>query len=583
MSGKADDALRRLGADVYSLVDIHSAAGTPNRGKMIQTVPSTASIPLTRFGPFGFGERQPATKTVSGRVRYGPAVLLILILFVFALLQCLLPLRTAVKIGADEEFELAKATLCLQGYELYTEIWNDQPPLDTFLVTQILKHISPSVFGPRLLSCAFTAILLTAIFLASLRVHGLLTAALTTAWLIASPGFLELSCSVMQEIPALAPAVAALSVLLVGRKTRWHSAEIFAGILFAAALQMKFIGVVYLPLIALILWLRHREAGSALIRPSATLSLGEGKRSVVGSCANNQFIATNLLWSMLLFVTSLAVSFVAIMLLVGGGSYLMQLNQSWAAHFAWAKSFEYGSPSEYPFDWSVLLKNWDTTVPAVLGIILSLSQVRRSPVAIVPLVWLALTLAVFGAHKPWWSYYYVHNAIPLCWCAAIGMAGLWRRMRHQRSVGLGCLLGVFALVGIAWMGARVYLQVTSIRRSPQIYSAVVLTEVGRLKPFTKFMYTDDPVYSFHTGIPLPPKLGVISLKRFWSGDLTNARLAEELEAVKPGILLLKNNSRELPFNELIHAQYRLIYEDADHRLYGHKAVLAKAKQSITNQ
>ena len=107
----------------------------------------------------------------------------------------------------------------------------------------------------------------------------------------------------------------------------------------------------------------------------------------------------------------------------------------------------------------------------------------------------------------------------------------------------------------------------------------VLNEVERLKPFTKFMYTDDPIYSFHSGIPLPPKLGVISLKRFWSGDLTNARLAAELEAVKPGILLLKNNTLELPFNDLIHTQYRLIYEDADHRLYGHRAVLADAKQS----
>ena len=492
---------------------------------MIQSAPSPASMPRTRFGPFEFGERQPATRGVSGRVGYRPAIVLVLILFVFVLLQCLLPLRTAIKIGADEGFELAKATLCLKGYELYTEIWNDQPPLDTFLVTQILKCLSPSVLGPRLLTSAFTAILLAAVFLASLRVHGLFTAALTTAWLIVSPGFLELSCSAMQEIPALAPALAALSVLLVGQKTRWHSAEIFAGILFAVALQMKFIGVVYLPLIALILWLRHREAGSALIRPSATLSLFAGERGAVGSRRRNRFIATNMLRAMLLFATSLAVSFVAIMLLIGGGSYLVQLNQSWVAHFSSAKSFEYGSPSEYPFDWSVLLKNWDTTVPAVFGVLLSLSQVRTAPVAIVPLAWLALTLAVFGTHKPWWSYYYVHNAIPLCWCAAIGIAGLRQRTGQRRSVGLGLLLGVFGLAAMAWMGARVYLQVVGIRRSPQIYTALVLTEVERLKPFTKFIYTDDPVYSFHTGIPLPPMLGVISLKRFWSGDLTNVRLA----------------------------------------------------------
>src|SRR5437870_448092 len=71
-----------------------------------------------------------------------PAAVLLVALAVFVLLQCFVPLRTAVQIGADEGFELAKATLCLNGYQLYTEVWNDQPPLHTFLITQVLKHFS---------------------------------------------------------------------------------------------------------------------------------------------------------------------------------------------------------------------------------------------------------------------------------------------------------------------------------------------------------------------------------------------------------------------------------------------------------
>src|SRR5262245_28065111 len=59
-----------------------------------------------------------------------------LILFVFLVLQFFLPLGSAIKIGADEDYELTKATLCLRGYHLYTEIWNDQPPLYPFLITQ---------------------------------------------------------------------------------------------------------------------------------------------------------------------------------------------------------------------------------------------------------------------------------------------------------------------------------------------------------------------------------------------------------------------------------------------------------------
>ena len=149
-----------------------------------------------------------------------PAVILTILLSAFFLIQSCVPLRTAVQIGADEGFELAKATLCLRGYRLYSEVWNDQPPLHTFLITQILKRISPSILGPRLVTSVFAAVLLGTVFFLSLRVSGLFVAALATALLIVSPGFIELSSSCMLEIPALAPAVAALGVLLIGGQSK---------------------------------------------------------------------------------------------------------------------------------------------------------------------------------------------------------------------------------------------------------------------------------------------------------------------------------------------------------------------------
>src|SRR6266508_1807509 len=82
----------------------------------------------------------------------------------FVILQLFLPLRTAVQIGADEGFELAKATLCLKGYRLYAEVWNDQPPLHTWLITQILKNISPTILGPRLVTSVFAAVQLASVF-----------------------------------------------------------------------------------------------------------------------------------------------------------------------------------------------------------------------------------------------------------------------------------------------------------------------------------------------------------------------------------------------------------------------------------
>ncbi|MBU6402754.1 MAG: hypothetical protein KGS61_20735, partial [Verrucomicrobia bacterium] len=126
-------------------------------------------------------------------------------------------------------------------------------------------------------------------------------------------------------------------------------------------------------------------------------------------------------------------------------------------------------------------------------------------------------------------------------------------------------------------GGRVYLQVKDIRRSPQTYSSLVLKAIARFRPFTKFMYAADPIYSFHAGIPLPPQIGIIPLKRLWSGDMTNDQMAAEMQRVKPELVLLRNDGNEVPFQRLLDTAYRLVYEDADQRLYATSAVIREAR------
>ncbi len=495
-------------------------------------------------GPSERGEPAPPNRT-----DYKPFLILAILLVAFALIQCSLPLKTTIQIGADEGFELAKATLSLNGFKLYSEVWNDQPPLHTFLITQILEHLSPSILGPRLLTSLCTAILLTSLFFIVLRLNGLLTAALATGLLIASPGFVELSSSCMLEIPALAPVVAALCLLLLCPPAKWPIAAIVAGVLFGLAFQVKLINVILLPLAAFIVWQRCRTSGT----PRKTLGV-----------------------LLTLLAASLALSFVAVDYLADGGAYLRHFQQSWASHFGSTQSFEYGSPSDRPYDWSVLLKNWDTTIPTIVGIILLSRQVRRTPGLILPLAWLTLTLIVFASHRPWWPYYYIHNAIPLCWCAAIGLRFVLQRIQLRRSIGLSVLLGAFGICALGWIGARVYLQVASIRNSPQTYSSLALKQINRLKPFARFIYAEEPIYSFHSEIPMPPQLAVVPLKRLWAGDMTGARIASEMSESKPEIILLKSTTTETPFSDLLGAEYRVIYEDGRHRLYARRTVAKQA-------
>jgi len=527
--------------------------------------------------------------------RRKPVGILAALLLGFVLLQLSLPLPTAIQIGADEGFELVKATLWLHGHQLYTAVWNDQPPLHTFLITQILKHLSPSVLGPRLLTSVFAALLLSSIFIMSLRISGLFVAALTTALLIGSPGFIELSASCMLEIPALAPAVAALCLLQVAGRTQWHIAEVLSGILFGFAFQVKLVPLILLPLAALILWLRYRKTTPCMPAATATVR-GAGNRRVGNATAPNpsaaeasgglmvegrsapaiqRWFPKNMAVPLFVLAASLTVSFVSIDYGIDRGAFLWHFRQSWVSHFAPAKSFEYGSPVDYPFDWSILLKNWDTTIPAIFGIILLIQQRGKMPARSLPLAWLALILIVFALHKPWWSYYYTHNAIPLCWCAAIGVATVAQWIHWRRHLALSLALVAFGIGAVCWIGARIYLQISGVRHSPQTYSSLVLREIGRLKPFARFMYSDQTIFSFHSGIPMPPGLAVLPLKRFWSGEMTNVRVAAEMWGVKPEVILLRNDTREVPFQDLMDAEYRVVYQDANHRLYTKKS-LAKA-------
>jgi hypothetical protein len=554
------------------------------------------------------------------------ACMLALLLLAFLVIESFVPMSTAVQIGADEGFELAKATLCLQGHHLYTEVWNDQPPLHTFLVTQILKHISISVLGPRLLTVGFSAVLLTAVFLIVRQVSGRLVAMLTTGMLIASPGFVELSSSCMLEIPALGTALAAIALLCWRgsdfaqkevRENLWTPTIrlIVAGSAFGLALQIKLVPVIYLPLAVLIIVLREWNGRDSL------------KRVFV---------------QMILFGVALVVAYVGLDLMVERGAYLTHFGQSWKSHFGQVRpSLEYGSPRDHPFDWSVLLKNWDVTVPAILGLIVSVRCLKnnfsskecshpfplprrdfagvptihaafRNPQSVathnggfvqigcrtsytslfLPLAWLALTFGVFGIHKPWWAYYYVHTSIPMCWCAAIGLGFLVRWITGQRGanpekprrprahpskawlvVALGAC--IFAAGSIGWIGARVYLQVANLRDAPKIQSTPVIAQLQRFRPYVQWLYTDKLVYSFHSGIPVVPTLAVMPIKRLWSGELDNARIRQELEHYKPEVTVLLNDGRDVPFKDFLDAQYQMAYMDSENRMYVLRIIAGK--------
>jgi hypothetical protein len=505
------------------------------------------------------------------------------LLLAFLFLESVLPLRTAIKISADEDFEFAKVELCSNGHQLYTQIWDDQPPLYTFLLGRAAKIASGVVLGMRELNVLFSLLLIVGLYslvlttgrqnqdeARSVAGPGIRLAPFAGALLLlASPGFLELSCSCMPEIPALVMVLVTFCVLVSGRdlnKARLTT----AGCIFGVALQLKLISLIYSPLVLLALWLRHGSKNP------------ESRGQTLKFCTFYAFM----------FAMCALVSFVLLNALTGS-PLVIQLQQAWTSHFSTGKSLEYGSAADHRFDWSVPFKAWETLIPALMGIgllVLRLKENLRNksakddfndrPLWVLPLFWLLLVLLVFAWHKPWWPYYYVHIAVPLSWLAGIGIAGAWNYLRTKRQIMPRVAFALFSVSALAWMGLRLYLQELEIRSHPRTYSSYVLKKMVQYRPYTKFMFTDQPVYSLHADIPMPPQLAMLPLKRFWNGDMTNQRLAAELEATKPGIILLANDSRTVPYQELLSREYQLVYVDPSNRLLVHKSI-AKQGQHLS--
>ena len=87
------------------------------------------------------------------------------------------------------------------------------------------------------------------------------------------------------------------------------------------------------------------------------------------------------------------------------------------------------------------------------------------------------------------------------------------------------------------------------------------------------------MYSFHTGIPMPPDLAIVSLKRFWAGDMTIERLVSDLSTTRPEIILLANDSKPVLFQDLLNSDYRMTYIDTRHRLFLRTDALRASRQT----
>jgi 4-amino-4-deoxy-L-arabinose transferase-like glycosyltransferase len=473
----------------------------------------------------------------------------------FGTALCLLsPLRTALEFGSDEGYELMKAFLVSRGHPLYREVWNDQPPLHTEMVAFLFRLFGPSAYAARLFTVIFAVVLVGSLYKVvsyrSGRVAGLIAAGL----LLSSSYFLQLSVSVMLELPAMALAMASVlawTEYSTGKGKYWLA---LSGMLFGCALQMKLTAVIFLPaLFGEYFANEFQHAGNAK----------GAKRRILWVLEPNALVWCG---------AALAAFGFILVAFYHPGTITVFL----VSHFSIATRKIVASGAAYGFRPAALLENVALLAAATIGVAF-VGYERR---------WNLLTPAIlfvtaFVAHlfyRPYWYYYTLHFAVPMAWLGAIGIMGwfrvIWKyrllkSMPARLCLGIGWLAwsAVVALV-LTMAPGRVWEQVMSIRAASPAADDRIVIALKRHAAQTHWIFTDCRICAFWAGTPIPPEVAVIPWKRIWSDQASPAVILQCLERYQPEEILLRSDWQEkFQLSQYIREHYHLDPGELEGTLY----------------
>jgi hypothetical protein len=499
---------------------------------------------------------------------------LLIPLVFLAVMVWLAPISYPAEFDTDEGVNLMKALLVDRGHRLYTEIWSDQPPVLTLLLAETIRAFGASVTAARALVLLFSALLIWA-FSQALRMSTSRAAALLgVLLLLSSAWYVRLSIAVMVGLPALALAMLSTYFFLLSYRSRGRDAPgqgtppaplsrtpdrstaqpdekspamqsprrkclsshsgtrsaflAVSGVTLALAMQTKLLAGMLAPvLLAYALFVANTDSGQP----------GNGRRRLVDA----------VVWS-----AALLVSFV----LVGFLFRSLDLSQLVQPHLG------PGIRSAFAGDNLIVVKDLLVRQIGLLpfasaGVIWSLRERRR--IVWLPLGWSLMALAFLLYERPLWYHHITVITVPLAWLAALGadvwIRTLWKRNPYRTSPagpqaqGVGGVLrwSAIALTGMVCL----YL----VFFGPFTLRPRVLGELFGLTPpydeeVAAFMrqgyagqpgwvFTDRPIYAFRAGLPVPPPITVLTVKRMRSSGVSDQEMAGALQSYRPEVVVLE--------------------------------------------
>ncbi|MBV6622802.1 MAG: glycosyltransferase family 39 protein [Rivularia sp. (in: Bacteria)] len=426
------------------------------------------------------------------------------------------PITQSFELDYDEGLNLIKALLYSRGFSFYSQIWSDQPPLFTVILSYWLNLFGQSVFAARLLTLLFSSLLIWCFYQLIRRELGNIPAFIATVLLFTSWLYIRLSISVMIGLPSLSLAMLSIYLISLYKQNHLNRYLIFSGIAFALSLQTKAFTVFLIPLVMMYIW-------------DFQINLFQFKKDY--NLRNN---IQNTFSALLQWIGILCFTYIIIALLFGQFSHQEQLVQT---HLNQPINTEIKNYDNLYYLNFMTAQDRDYIFLAIVGILTIIYHKNKS--GLLPITWFFTSTLILLFHKPIWYHHYHLISIPICWLAAYAIASLLDLLSQNWHGNLKSFfksINFFKLIIISLISL---IFVSLIFATPPITKGgppkdlQLLQLVIKYKDSTNWVFTDRPIYAFYANLPVPPEMAVISSKRINSGKLTNQEMLEILKKYRP--------------------------------------------------
>jgi hypothetical protein len=475
------------------------------------------------------------------------ALVFFLVIFFFS------TFRSEFQFNPDEGIELEKTLLMLRGYPLYDSIWNDQPPMLTYILSVVFSLFRPDVNLGRITVLVLSALLVLAAYGFLQMIWGHRIAWLGVLLLFFVPFYVQLSVSVMRGLPALTFVMLSLASL-----TAWHTRRnkwwlVLSAVLMVVSVLIKLYTAAVIPvfmlgiLIQAYLWNPDRHKWWQILQPAV----------IWGS-----------VFAVLLVILSL------ILIRPANLYEVFWLPFTAAGEEFFDRGVRYTLESNLegrPFFWLAAL-----SLPYIVA--------ARRWLTLYAVGWLGIAYVVLSNYRPVWYHQQLLMLIPAALLAAVATGEALRILfRWQPGAKLITFGRLFSLLVLGVTGFTLFTsasnplqelqlgidlqpQTLTTRDREYLFAPDVFATAQMYAPEANMMLTDLPMYAFRLNLPVPPQTAVFSEKWFKTRYFSQNDLIRFVEEYQPELVLIGRFNLGKLENNLGDA-YTLIAEQGQFRLY----------------